>query len=136
MAQKAICMRQVLYFQFCHIAKVVIILTIFHIGDLKTKHKNSAASFFIFGNLRELSVAFWWFLNFLFCQKPPKFRHLEFFSSIWKKFRIIKFSYISIRVECFSLEHSIPFVIFSNLQKFSIPKFISKKNVEFSILEF
>jgi hypothetical protein len=27
-------------------------------------------------------------------------------------------------------------VIFSNLQKFSIPKFISKKNVEFSILEF
>jgi hypothetical protein len=56
-ALEAICTRQVLYFQFCHIAKVVIILKICHIGDLKNKSKNSAASFFISGDLPELSVA-------------------------------------------------------------------------------
>ncbi len=56
-ALKVICMRQVLYFQFCHLAKVVIILKICHIGDLKTKSKNSAASFFISGDLPELSLA-------------------------------------------------------------------------------
>jgi len=76
-------MRQVLYFQFCHIAKVVIILKICHIGDLKTKSKISVASFFFSsGDLPELSVTSWQFKIFLFCQKPPKFHHLEFLSSI------------------------------------------------------